>query len=159
MVSASGGDTFYYYSGAAASADQYSQLKVTTLGGSKEWGPAVRIKTGATLEGYFLDTFPGSEGIYKYVAGASSLVQPVTYTCVVNDIVRIEVQGSTLRFKVNGVEVTGSPGTDGSITAAGGGPGVFLITSAVVVDDFDGGDLVTAEKQSFYVARRRSVRR
>lgn len=141
MASASGGDTFYYYSGAAVTADQYSQFKVTALGGTKEWGPSVRIKTGATLEGYFVDTFPGSEGIYKYVAGVASLVQAVTYTCVVNDIVRLEVNGSTLRMKVNGSEVTGSPGTDSDISAAGGGVGVFFVGAPISVDDFDGGDL------------------
>lgn len=143
MTETVGNDTFYYYSGAATSANQYSQAKVTAAGGGSgsEWGPAARIQVSALYDGYFNDCLPGSEGIYKYVASTASLVQAVTYTMAVNDIVRIEAQGSTLRFIANGTERTGSPGTDTSITDAGGGPGVFLLSNTVVIDDWAGGDL------------------
>ena len=141
LTASAAGDKFYYYSGAASSADQYSQWTNPTRVNNDDWGPAVRVQSGA-FSGYWFGIFSGIDGqaINKFVAGSFSLIENLPdFTPAAGDIYRCEASGSTITAKRNGAEVSGSPSTDTSLT--GGQPGVFVYDTGGSIDDFDGGDL------------------
>lgn len=135
-VSTGNGDQFYKRTGAAASADQFSQSTKPT-GTDPDEGPACRI-TGSAITGYFAE-MAGSAGILKHLSGSASVVQGYSYTVANGDVIRLEVQGSTLRMYQNGV-VKSPSGTDVSITGPGD-VGMFFFESGVQQDDWSGGDL------------------
>jgi hypothetical protein len=132
-------DTLYHYAGAAVTADQYAQAILSTKA-TGDGGPAVRVKS-STMDGYFAEAATTAEGFYKLISTVASLVSAVTTTIAAGDTVRLEAQGSTLRYFKNGAAVTGSPFTDTSITVANDGAGMFWFSSSDFWDDWAGGDL------------------
>jgi hypothetical protein len=117
--------------------DQYAEVVITTLGGA-DGGPCIRAGSG---DGYFCTAFTGSTielfrisgfaGIATYNGGGYSL----------NDVIRIEAQGTTIRVKQNGV--TRITVTDSSV--ASGKPGIHLFDGTMRVDTFDAGDFLAAD--------------
>jgi len=134
-------DEFMYYSGAASTGNQYSQWQYVTTITNNDWGPAIRCAgtTNANFSGYWF-TLGGDPGFNKFVNGSfTANWQNVTVTVATGTSYKIDGNGSTIRGYKGGVEQTGSPGTDTSLTT--GQPGVFIFDTGGSIDDFDGGDI------------------
>lgn len=133
-----GAGTSYYYNGAAVTADQYSSC-VPTGNGFAQGGPFVRC--GVTgYSGYGVD--PAFNQLIKYVSASPTLLGgTLTPDIQVNDVLRVEAEGTTIRAFLNGVQMTGSPSTDSSLTTAGNGVGIYAGEVSQKLDTFDGNDL------------------
>jgi pectate lyase len=136
---ASSGENLSYYSGAGwtGGADQYAEVLLNFLESGRDGGPAVRVSgtAEANANAYIFDindtdaaiSLPSSSfsvALYKQVAGTFTQIgSSVTGVSIaVNDVIRLEVQGTTLRGKINGVQVI--TGTDGAL--ASGNPGLYI---------------------------------
>lgn len=130
-------DCWWYYSGAASSADQYAQAKIITPAGP-DAGPAVRIN--ADVDCYSINTL-----LHEYVRFLNnSITSLANYSSTaINDVVRIEVEGSTIRGYINGAPSGVPSTTDSNISAAGLGVGMFMFETGHEYDDWSGGDLFT----------------
>ncbi|HET7157818.1 MAG TPA: hypothetical protein VFI62_02410 [Burkholderiales bacterium] len=136
-----------HYTGVAFPNDQWAQatVKVKT---STSW-IAVTARASGTVNTYYaggcdpLD-FGGSEArrIWKNVAGTRTSLATEAINVAVNDVLRLEVQGTTIKLFVNGVErlsavdaaiASGSPGMLGRASAG---------TDVQQFDDFSAGDFV-----------------
>ena len=141
----SSGDAFIYYNGAAVTADQYSAITFGSIAGDADSGPICRLdNTNGNLWAYVASTYRPGEQYAKWVNDAFSAIGSVTVADVVaGDITRLEVQGSSLRWYLNGSQVTGSPTTDTSLTTSGAlGVGLFIFDSTQgPIDSWTGGDL------------------
>ena len=141
IQAAATGDKFYYYSGAATGADQYSQFLQATAPTNADWGPAVRIGENG-FSGYWASLYSaGVQAFNGFDGGTFFAVATVTVTATDGHTYRIEAEGTTLRFLDNGSHVTGSPTTDATLTGAGNGVGVFVFDTGGALDDFDGADI------------------
>jgi hypothetical protein len=137
------GDAYIAYVGSCATADQYSEIKQVAGVTGNDWGPAVRVGgagNAGVAEGYFVDANPGPWTVGKHVNGFFSTIGTLTQAQPVNgDVLRIEVVGTTLTMFKNGVNIGST--TDGSITGAGDGAGVFIYDTGGSLDDWAGGDI------------------
>lgn len=138
------GDRLWYRSGAASSADQYAQATQVAGPTSDDWGPAVRVGSNGTKSGYIHNVYVNEERLFKFVNGAFTIILSHNVDAANGDVVRVEAEGSTIRAKINGSQVTGSPVTDTSLTTAGNGVGLYSWGSGGTLDDWEGGDLVTS---------------
>lgn len=137
-------ESIYYYShGAGWNADQTAEFSYVTAISNDDWGPAVRVASSAATA-YFFGLYSAAPSIYKVVAGTTTLVQSLTVTGTTGNTYKIGVVGSTIRAYENGIEVTGSPGTDSSITGAGGGAGFYYYYPNGALDNFSATGEITA---------------
>lgn len=144
-------DNEVYYVAATAIGDQFSQAKITALG-SGETGVGVCCRHIGTSTRTFIRAIADDGGtitVRCFAAGVSGSTATRTGTFAANDILRLEVSGTSPNivakvFK-NGVQVgaditgltgpnTGKPGLAYSSTPAG----------TTSLDDWSGGDLVQA---------------
>jgi hypothetical protein len=137
------GDNFYYYSGPAWSAAQYSKAVMVTAPANDDFGPAVRIGSNG-FSGYYAAGFEAGPVFVKFVAGTGSGIGSLTLNLVNGDTFGSEIVGSTLRCKLNGAEPTGSPVTDTELTTAGNGAGMEIFGSGGAIDNWEGGDFGAA---------------
>jgi uncharacterized membrane protein len=131
----SNADSAAWWNAATFSSDHYSET--TYASGVTDFGPAVRMQPSAATF-YWADT--STPAFYKMVAGSATAISGVTATIAANDVIRAEAEGSTIRWKKNGANVTGSPITDTSIPS-GGAPGVFIFASTARVSLWTGADI------------------
>ena len=131
-----------YTAAGTAPADQYAQFKVTTTGGFI--GPVLRSNGTGTFYTCYYNA--GAATIYKWIGGSATQIDTgcAALTPAINDVVYLEVLGSALTFKVNGVSVCTA--TDSSITGAGY-TGIDIFDTGAAVDDFQGGALTAAAAQ------------
>lgn len=129
----SGDDVFYYYSGSWNN-DQSSQVLYVSAFTDDDWGPAVRIGSGGTLNGYFYDQYNGGRVLLKWVSGSLSVIESPSGATATGVPYKLDVAGSTIRYYDNGVEHANSPATDTSLTS--GSPGVFVYGPGGSLDDF-----------------------
>ena len=129
--------------------DQYSQLPVTILNGvsGAGLGPAVRVANGAQTYYRCAVDHAGSGNVelVRAVAGSHTTLWTRTATFVDGDLVRLEVQGSTLRAFIAGVQV-GADFVDGSPITSGNAGIAFSSGSVTSTsgDNWEGGDLAAA---------------
>jgi len=140
-AAASGPDKFYYYSGAAVSTEQFSQV---TIGDSvMDGGPAVRISgvAGVGPSGYWVSCF--NSVLNFLVNGSLSSEGAIGKTIADGDTVRLTAEGNELNVYVNGILTPNSPFFDSSLPLAGQGVGFFYFEPLTgdFIDDFVGGDL------------------
>jgi Fibronectin type III domain/Protein of unknown function (DUF4038) len=121
-----------------AAAELAREAAITAITSQDNHAVAVRM-AGTAKTFYFCDA-GAIRHIGKFVNGAHATLATVSATIHVNDVVRCEAQGSTIRYLINGA-LAGSA-TDTSITS--GRPGFFLSTSDGRADNWAGGDLDTA---------------
>lgn len=133
--------------------DQWAQTTVVAQTSGSDGGPSVRSATSAQTF-YFFDindadtTALGSSmscSIHKCVAGSFSAVgAAVSLTINANDVLYIEVQGTSLLAKVNGTtQISGR--TDSSIASGSAGLAWWSGSSnAVKADDWSAGDFAGA---------------
>jgi hypothetical protein len=139
----------------AFGADQFSEVKVSLRTGAAaacDWiGPAVRIHaTANTYYGVFASSNFGTNSIYlsKLVAGSLTDLAFVDGLAVAaGDVLRLEVTGSSLTVKRNGVAIAGLTNiTDASIAAGSAGICGYGEPADTVswMDDWQGGNLGAA---------------
>jgi hypothetical protein len=128
-------DSAAWWNAATFSSDHYSEA--TYAAGVTDFGPAVRMQSAAGTF-YWADT--STPSFFKMVNAGATQIAGVTATIAANDIIRMEAEGSVLRWKKNGASVTGSPISDSSIPS-GGAPGVFIFAATARVSLWTGADL------------------
>ena len=126
------------------SANQYSQIIVTSIEDHGYIGVAVRCSAGINYYGYYATD--DGRYFFKYVSGVLTQIAHATaITTNIGDVLRIEVQGSTIRCYLNSVLDTSLPGgtgifTDTSITT--GAVGICASRNyAMGGDNWSGGNL------------------
>lgn len=112
--------------------DQYAQCKILTI---SDGGPGVRLSgTSGSPNTYHYDCKAGNQVVMqKIVAGASTNLQSGLTTPALNDTIYIEVSGTTIKLKNNGVQI-GSNQTDNSLSS--GSAGFFDFDTNARFDDF-----------------------
>jgi hypothetical protein len=157
------------YTGVTWSNDQSSQVALKVGESGKDYGVCVRAagSSDATVSGYYfvindadaaitLGSSSFSVGLYKSTGGTGSFTpigSSVTgQTISVSDVVSIEVSGTTIVCKINGV--TKITQTDSSI--ASGKPGIYISGSGgtTTFDDWAGADLVASGDTQEWLVRR-----
>lgn len=128
------GNTFAYalayWSADAFNADHYSQVKLATS--PSDGGPAVRVSAGPNS--YHFDLKAGNNcNMVKLVAGSFTNLQTGLTSPANGDTCYIEVVGTTIKVKINGVQV-GTDQTDSSLSS--GSAGIFDYDQAGGSDDF-----------------------
>lgn len=138
------------YSGASFSGDQYSEIKLKTIGTGTEAALLVRAGgTGETRSGYRLllrntagtwSAFVGSysSGSYTGATWASAGTSSFTTTIASEDVIRFEVEGTTLRFKRNGTVV--DTATMSVHSSGQPGFGIYGGSTETYLDDWTGSD-------------------
>jgi len=118
------------------------QLSQATLGGSAiaTWyaGVACRIQSGA-LTAYF---FGEIQGVYKLIyiaAGSSTVLATGSGTPTAGDVLKLEISGTGLTGKVNGV--SNATATDGNLASGQAGLFGYGGTALVTLDDWSGDNI------------------
>lgn len=142
VQSAAAGNTLWYYSGATSSADHYSQAQASLVP-SRDWAPACRIAGAghaSVAEGYILSPFGSAGSIDKFVNGSfSNIASNVLVSPADGQVLRLEVEGTTLRPYQDGV--ARNTATDTSLTVNGNGPGLFVYEPGGAIDNWSGANL------------------
>lgn len=145
-----GADVASRYGGTTFGNDQYSQAKMATLSGSgsRYIGVNVRIRLSTDGDSYSALYVQGSGVVELYDQSdtgsiGSTLIASITSTFAVNDILKLEVIGTTSNLKVykNGSQI-GTTQSDSTWTT--GQPGVAFYTvdvAQIELDDWEGGDV------------------
>jgi hypothetical protein len=96
--------------------------------------------------------------VAKVVSGSYTLITTRVQAFSANDILRVEVQGTTLRVYRNGVQL-GADITDSG--RATGSAGIMYSSGAIgTIDNFEGGDFAGATASEAFLTRdRRTPRR
>jgi hypothetical protein len=147
LTFASDFDASANYSATTFSNDQYSQVKLSNASGSGATGFGVTVRQSTSANTRYRVTADSAasnniqlgkevNNVYSNLTG-----WPRTATVANGDTLRLEVQGTTLRVYINGVQV-GADTTDSSI--ASGYPGIIYSSSApsATADDWAGGDYI-----------------
>jgi hypothetical protein len=132
-----------YWNADVFAADQYSEVVVKDRGAAgKYYGPVARSSGigEANQNGYiaFDNISPGNVELWKVVAGTFTQLKVITQVVVANDVLRIEVQGTTIVVKLNGTQI-GTSTSDSSL--ATGSAGVYILDASTRVDDWRAGNL------------------
>lgn len=125
--------------------DQYSQVVIKAVSASELIGPGVRLAAPAvaTYYGYYggsVDSY-----LFKSVAGVWTQLGATGGPFAVNDVIRLEVEGTTLRPMKNGVVSDIGEQVDASIALGFGGLVGFGMFPTTRATDLDTGNLEEAE--------------
>jgi hypothetical protein len=115
--------------------DQYAQVQKAAAADYI----ACAVRANATSGGNCYANFINSSNFHKLVNGTWSQFTALTGASN-GDTIRIEVEGTTLRHKVNGV--TTQTTTDASLSA--GAAGVAFYSNTSKVDNWEGGNMADA---------------
>lgn len=146
------------YTATTIGADQYSQFVIGGLAfNGSDTGSGALVRSSADQDGakdYYavrvLDDGTTTRTILigKYVNGTWTQLTTTTQTIANGDTIRIEVQSTTLRAKINGTTIAALTTTDSA--HASGQPGIVGTTSTTM-DTWEAGDLgpsITAQPQT-----------
>lgn len=122
--------------------DHYSQVEFVTGDNSNRGGPMVRLQSGADESGYQFHARPASAWFLYYIDDGLgfNLLDNGSHTYSLPDTLRLEVSGTTLDPKINGVSV----GTTTHATVTSGYPGIYMqstVVGNVEFDDWEGANL------------------
>lgn len=132
-----------FWSANAFAADQFSQFTVISAKGSIfALSPAVRLTLAGGYECAFKSGISNATGIYKLTGTSSYLLSGgVTQTLSADDVLRCEIQGSTITQYHNGAVL--QTVTDSTYTS--GSPGFVNFSDAgaasISIDNWSGGNL------------------
>lgn len=135
-----GTETAAHWDADAFNADQYAQCVASVLDtGSGRVGVAVRCNTGGTANYYGAYWSSASCEVFKVVSGVFTQLGAAFSAPSTNDVVRLEVSGTTLTLKYNG----SSQGTRTDSDLASGAAGVSGYDSGNNgrIDSWEGGNL------------------
>lgn len=125
--------------------DQFSEA---TIGFVADTNNATRVSvrasgTSSLFNAYFLSTDglsgSGHTFIGKFIAGALTTLQAISTTFAPGDVMRLEVEGNTLRAYKNGVQVGTDQASGSELTT--GQPGQCFYGAGSALDSFSAGDL------------------
>lgn len=147
LSSASANGVYGRWTGAGSfTADQYSQITVTSSNGTTRWiGVAVRMGTSTSgFTGYVLSCASTNCKLEKYVSGALTTLQAATAhgISINGKTVRLSITGTTLTPLVNGATPAGFSATYTDPAIASGTPGWAVgsqASSSIGADDWSGG--------------------
>lgn len=137
------------YSGVAWPNDQWAQATcVVGAAATRVQAVGIRLEAAASRQGYYgghdrFNTGDGARRIWKWVGATWTSLASESINIAASDVIYVEVQGSTLKLFVNGVERLSS--TDTSLTL--GQAGMIVGDAAVdvaLLDDWSGGDFASA---------------
>lgn len=162
-ASSASGEGLAWFSGAGwtGGADQYAEAKIIACESGKDIAIACRVSglSIAVANAYLIDINSNDAGFtfgttiqcsfYKQVAGAFTQIG-TDFGVVINasDIIRLEVQGTSLRAYKNGIQISTTQ-TDSSLSS--GNPGLYVGSGTTSIwDDFAAGDFsVVGVSKSF----------
>lgn len=131
------------WTGGAFNANQYAQCVINhNLGGTSEQiGLAVRVASDNSLTFYGIYTNGSATNLFKMVSGSWTLIADVTAPTS-GDTIRLEANGTTIRYLINGVQDFST--TDSSIASGAAGVCGFASPSSSpnnLIDNWEGGNL------------------
>jgi hypothetical protein len=139
-IPSTAGFDFARWTGDTFAADQYSQGVAGALLGSNHMGLAVRMNTSGGLNSYFAIWTSGGTTLRKNVAGNVNTLATVATNPSAGDVMRIEVSGTSVVLKKNGVAFLG-PVTDSNIATGTPGLAGYGASSPTNLDDWEAGNL------------------
>lgn len=140
------------YHGVTWPNDQYAQATVVAVAGQVQ-AVTVRNAIGGGVVTYYGGGHNLSEyghtryAIWKYSSGVfTNLFAHASQTVTIADVVKLEIQGTTLKLWVNGTEISTDGGiTDSGLSSGEAGLALFHGTASVSLwDTFEGGDFVSS---------------
>ena len=126
--------------------DQYAQGKIVAVSTSGQTiGVAVRASTSGTASyyGFYNDGSGGGKTfLFKMVSGTWTQLGAIGTGLAANDVIRLEISGTTLTPKVNGVTKS-PPGaqTDSALSSGAAGLSGYSASTSNRLDDWEGGSL------------------
>jgi len=137
-----------YWNAATFGNDQYSQIRVRTVSSGTLFVYAiVRLSDSIENQGYYLRTDGATLKIFKQIAGVFTELQDCGVTTTNGDIIKLTIQGNTLRAYKNGAQVGTDQASGGELLSGRTG---FAIFETGALDDWEGGDLVIAAGTPFF---------
>lgn len=128
-------DSAARYTATAIGADQYSQAIIQS-GDNLDSGILCRCSSSA-FSCYFASPYASIQTLNKFTNGSFSTLSSGAGSINIGDTLRVEAEGTTIRYKKNGTQVISV--TDSSF--ASGQPGLFFYESLARLDDWEAGDL------------------
>lgn len=124
--------------------DQYAQITIAAITTGTYIGPAVRVAT-SNLTGY--RCVAASNEVLLQLENGGSETGLGTYTATINvgDVIRLEISGTSLVCKVNGVSRITA--TNATLTSGRGGVSGYNNAVGVRADDWEASDLSAATGQ------------
>lgn len=148
-------DNYQYWNADVFPDDQFSQIQLVTYAGPS---PGVTVRgSGATRNYYAYQTYAGpTSEIFKYVSGGYTVLVQASVAWNVGEYVKLVAEGTTLTCYL---DANNPPATQilqvTDTTFTGGVPGIYnYFGNANVLDNWSGGDLVSAGTSVFTVTLR-----
>ncbi len=121
--------------------DQYAEAVVSSVANGTWAGVSVRAATGSTTTAYNVNTDFSSASLSKIVAGTETNIASASIAAALNDVIRLEAQGTSITALRNGAAWSGI-GTQTDNSIASGNAGVnWYGTGTTRIDNWEGGDL------------------
>lgn len=142
-------DTCEFYSAITWPSDHYSQAALFSIAGtSDQTGIGVTCRTETLFNSF--DTYgcvvnaavSNNVSVHKWVAGNYTLIGQRTQAWTDGDVLRMEMQGTTIRVYRNGVQM-GADFTDSDILIGAAGLSKIAAITNGITDDWEGGTLVS----------------
>jgi len=128
-----------FWNGASFSNDQFSQITITSAGGATSaLGPAVRVQSSGE-NCYALAAVGATIQLQVESSGVNSSLASYAYQVVPGDVLRLEVQGTTLTAKLNGKAIITA--TNSAFTSGAVGILALNTSSPSTGDDWIGGPI------------------
>ena len=138
---AAGGDHCAHWNADTFDDDQYSEITRVAVG-TTWFGVTVRASTSAADTFYIYRASSSAKELNRVLVGARITLASDATGVSVNDVQRIEAEGTTITPMLNGSEDTGvGAQTDSSISSGAAGIGGFGNSTTTRGDDWEGGDL------------------
>jgi hypothetical protein len=135
------------YNGVTWPDDQYSQLTLPTLGSGSDGGPCARVSISAATF-YIADTTSSNMRLMRVISGSWTELTAFGSGATAGDIIRIEVQSTTLKYFQNGTQRLST--TDSNITSGRAGLLLYAVDdpAAITGDNWEGGSLGTSQSHA-----------
>lgn len=144
-----GSDAGSFYNAVTWPNDQYSQVTITGMGAgdADQSGGGVTLRADAGFHNFYRIVVnraaSNNVSVARVVSDVYSLRNQRTVTFNSGDVFRVEIQGTTIRMYVNGVQIGADLVDAGGPSAGSAGLFYSSTTAAIQFDDWSGGDLVT----------------
>jgi len=149
-----GNSTGAYWSADTFGDNQFSEVTMVILASGVQSAFTRNSTTARTRYEFGHDTnnFNARRRFWKYVAGTQTSLADCVPNQVAGNIIRLESDGSTHTFKVNGTAASCSPFTDAAIASGKIGIRALHNTANVaILDTWSGGDLGVARRRNALV--------
>lgn len=142
-----GDEAGLYWNADTFAADQYSQATYAVAGANDAIGVAVRMSGSGATANYYMAYCDGAT-LYlgKVINGVWSQIGATDSGWAAGDLIRLEVEGTTLRVKRG--STTRLTATDSSISSGSAGLAGYNAFSAGRIDNWEGGNLSAGGAQT-----------